>query len=701
MPATSGPAFQQITSRINKAAADLLVHAQIVESGLGQIPLQTHVQQLATPQLALSSNLGAICMLLTGLSANSVGKTLSLWLGADYFVCRALVPNRSHCFELHAKQEGGYQFYNGSELASFESLESLAAAVESYEKQADGEAVKERCQIHFPVPHGSQTLRIFVPSSLDALRTQASLTSWLGDQAQILMLSGHSDDRLDAAMTETLQPLVSTIGAIRHLVLANVDGSREIPAWTRALSAPLILPPVFVQSASSDVIGAEPVEKLVLLEFARMRQIEGAAHLVLDSIEMESTSTNNRRRLLDPTRSPQSPTSSSESNPRGMIEQIMTPFQSDVEQIRRSVEEQSMRSLGTDGELYQSIQQIVDGLTFDGLKQENLAHSIRLSVGTGALEQIRDLIRLEFTASLRKDVHQLEEAILASKEVIEDALSEKTGYVHRVTLSAVDIDRMKEALSLMIQVNIRYKGEIPRATWKTRFQGARNWMMGVSMFMMLTAGIGAMTSASTAKSLRQALMVGMLFAFIFGLFAAIFGYKKIRAEAVEREIDKLRDAAMQELTRLFQSLVGEKRRIIADHLQRASREIESEVNKVIAKHSESNRAESDKVRASAVEKSRLLENRSRTLQQSQVSCRQIGSELVQIQMMLSNLVATLPPPALKAPTPAVASPTPASPSMQRPVDTRPLDAPSYPPAGRSSSALDSFVPPPVEQQNIK
>eukprot|EP01031_Cornospumella_fuschlensis_P021264 gene21264-26055_t len=166
------PALQQISARLNKAALDLLANAQIVESGQGETPLQDHIHTLAHPPLP-GMNANDFCVVLTGLSANAVAKTLSLWLGSDYFSCRALIPSRSSCFELQAEPGGSWHFTANNTTSTFESLPPLAAAIEEQERNITSNTPRnplERCLIRFPAPEGCAGLRVFVPANLDALR---------------------------------------------------------------------------------------------------------------------------------------------------------------------------------------------------------------------------------------------------------------------------------------------------------------------------------------------------------------------------------------------------------------------------------------------------------------------------------------------------------------------------------------------------
>lgn len=692
------PALQQVTARLNKAALDLLAHAQMVESGLGETPLQNHIQTLAQPPMP---GMGAegLSVVLTGLSANAVAKTLSLWLGGDYFSCRALIPSRASCFELSAETGSSWQFTAGSTTSTFESLPALAAAIESHENSTAGPARSplERCLIRLPGPEGCDGLRVFVPANLEALRSHAALTSWLGDQARLVVLTGHADDNLDSAGVEALQPLVAAVGALRCLVLSGAESRAGLPAWVRMLNASLQLAPQLLQDPTPQALTGGAAETGMLREFARLRQLEGAGLLLQDSLNTDSTSTQNRRRRVDPSRTAISPSTMGENSPRGKLERVLRPFQRDLEELRKNRDEQAARAIGPEGPLYQAVQRIVDGTTFDDMRQEMLNHTIRLTLGAGTLDRVRSMVRQELNQNLREDIQLLSEAVETGVESLREALKDHTGFTHGLRAPAADSERMCDSLGALIQLNIRYKGEIPRATWKTRFQGARNWMMGISMFLMLTTGLGYMTTKEFGQEVRAVLAVCMFFAFLGGLVSAVFGYKKLRAEAIEREMDKLHDAVMQELSRLFQSLMGEKRRIIADHLQGVAREIESEVNQIFQQQNEGNRQELERNRAADAEKGRILDNRLRTLQQSQMACRQVAAELTQAQLLLCQAAAE---------TQRAAPPSaPAAPAMRPPVSPQPR-SPATPPdtsskkPAREPSPLDTFTPPPAVTQTF-
>ena len=705
------PALLQATARLNKSAQDLIGHAQFVESGLGETPLQDHVQSLAQAQLTATS--GGLTVALLGLSANAVAKTLSLWLGGDYFSCRTLIPARSACFELRADKGNGWTFQVGVSKSSYESLNSLAPAVEAAERAVpERVAVLDCPKIVVPAPAGCEGLRVLIPAGIDTLRKHGSLASWLGDQATLIILVGHSDDALDAAAIEALQPVVSAVGALRCISLSPTESG--VPPWTHSVQSAITLPLLTLLDANPGALQGSTAEMVLLREFSRMRGLEGAAHLVLDALSSENTSTQNRKRLVDPSRlGPSVPVPSSESNPRALSDKVMKPFAYELEEIRRNRDEEAARAIGPEGPLYDAVQRLVDETTFEDLRQETLNQTIRLSLSAATLDRLRNLVRRALNRNLMEDLEIVSDAVNSGLEALNASLSERTGFTHKIHVPDVDGQRLCDSMGAQVQINIRYKGEIPRATWRTRMQGARSWMMNISMFLMLSGGFGVllamfgMDQRDTQTSLRNILMVGMFLAFFLGLFATVFGFKKVRAEAIEREMDKLRDAVMQELSRLFHNLMGEKRRILAEHLQRVQKEIEGEVGQIFQSLNDGARVDLERNRSAAMEKGRILDNKLRTVQQSQLNCRQTLSELAQVQIHLTQaIVESQRSAAAAAP---VAKPTPAAPAFQRPaIPPAPANrpersapaAPTFTPPPAAPSPLDTFTPPPAVTQSF-
>lgn len=697
--------LQNASGRLNKAAVDLANHAQFVEAGHGDTPLQDYIFTLQQP--AMVAHPEGITLVLLGLSPNAVAKTLSLWLGADYFSCRALIPARSACFDIQAKAGSQWSLTTKEGVRSFETLGAMEATIDQSEKNVStAQSALERPQFVVPAPAGCKGLRILVPAGPEVLRKHGALGSWIGDQAQLVLLAGHADDALDPVMVEALQPIVSAVGALRCVSLSPPDSG--IPPWAQMLSAPLLMPLCHFGEAEPAALLGGPLDIAVLREFGRMRQLEGACHMVNDELLSGTTSAQNRKRLNDPARAAGS-LSMAEANPRSQTERAMKPFIRDLENIRKSRDDEAARAIGPEGTLYAAAQRLVEDTHFDDLRQETLNHTIKLSLSSATMERLRSVVRKEMNRNLREDLDILDEAVKSGLEPMMSQVCSVTGYTHRIDPPAPDAERLCESLSALIQLNIRYKGEIPRATWKTRFQGARNWMMGVSMFLMLSSGLGVMLGRDAQTSIRSALLLMMLFAFIIGLFAAIFGYKKVRAEAIEREMDKLRDAVMQEVSRLFSNLLGEKRRLLAEHLARIQREVESEVTRIFQTQSDSARLESERVRAESVERNRIVETELRNISQNQMACRGIVAELAQVQAQLGQtlLEARRNGSANGHPAKAAKEP-PATPAYQRPaippsgpvrVPPPAASSPAFPKAG-TSSPLDQFEVPVAKPQEI-
>lgn len=694
------PTLQHASARLNKAAVDLAAHAQFVESGLGETPLQDYISTLQQPAMVFQPE--GITIALLGLSPNAVAKTLSLWLGEDYFSCRTLIPVGSACFELLAVHGRLWTFSSQDGVRSFDSLGSMTGSIDQAERNvSENSSALERPQIQVPSPAGCEGLRLLVPAGTEVLRKHGALGSWIGDQAQLVVLVGHADDVLDHAMIEVIQPIISAVGALRCISLSTPDAGE--PPWSQMLNAALLMPLChFGESEPSNLLGST-LDIAVLREFGRMRQLEGASHMVNDELASSTVSAQNRKRLNDPSRGAAGG-AAGDVNPRSLTERAMKPFIRDLEDIRKNRDDEAARAIGPEGSLYAAAQRLVERTHFDDLRQEMLNHTIKLSLSAATLERLRNVVRQEMSRNLREDLVLLDEAVKSGLEPLMAHLESVTGYKHRIDPPNPDAERLCESLSALIQLNIRYKGEIPRATWKTRFQGARNWMMGVSMFLMLSSGLGVMLGRDAQTSIRSTLLLLMLLAFVAGLFAAIFGYKKVRAEAIEREMEKLRDAVMQEVSRLFSNLLGEKRRLLADHLQRIQREVESDVGRIFQVQSDSARQETERTRAEAAERNRIVDNELRSISQSQMACKGIVGELAQVQMQLGQALMEVKRGA--PPSRAATREPPAAPAYQRPaippsgpVRPPPGSMPAFPKAG-SPSPLDQFAAPTATPQEI-
>lgn len=629
-------ALYQASARLNKAAADLLLHVQTVESGQGKTPLCDLVHSLSTP--AQMGTPLAVCLL--GLSANAVAKTLSLWLGTDYFSCRSLIPSRTPWVEINAGPGSPWQGRLGGVDTRFESAAALAEAVETGEKSTGPPpSALERLALHVPLPPGSSPLRLLIPSGVESLRRHPSLVSFLGDQAKLVIIAGHSDGKLDAADSAILQPLVSSTGVLRCLVLpaaAHAPGS--FPPWIRELQAPVLLPSIiFDQSHADNLIGSME-DQMAVMELSRMRQLEGVVQLLEDGVQTENTSLTNRKRLLDPGR-PLGASSGDPANPRNATAEVTRSFQRDIEDLRRNQDEQSLRSIHPGGDLYEAMERLVQSTTLDDLRQEWQPQVIALSLSADTLDRLRQMVRQELDHTLRDDLAILRDAIQTGLFSVSESLGGRTGLSHPLHIAPPDFDRMSSGLAALVQLNVRFKGELPRSTWKARFHSARNSMMAISMFLMLATAVSALfNDKELGTSLRNGLMILMLFAFVGGLLYSIFGYRRLRAEAAVKEMDKFRENVMQELQRLVASLVGEKRRLIAEYLTKAAREMESGVAAIFQSLSDIQRAELERNRQANAEKTRILDIRNRALTACQQAGRQVTLELNNVRLLLSQVL---------------------------------------------------------------
>jgi hypothetical protein len=630
------PVLHQASSRLNKAAADLLLHVQTVESGQGKTPLGDLVHSLSTP-----AQMGApLAVCLLGLSANAVAKTLSLWLGADYFSCRGLIPSRTPWVEINAGPGSPWQGRLAGVDSRFESAAALAEAVEACEKSAAAPpSALERLALHVPLPPGSSPLRLLIPSGVESLRRHPSLVSCLGDQAKLVIMAGHSDGNLDAADSAILQPLVSSTGVLRCLVLpAAAHAPGAFPTWVRELQAPVVLPAIIFDQSNADTLIGSLEDHMAVMELARMRQLEGVVQLLEDAVQMENTSLANRKRLLDPGR-PQGAAAGDPANPRYATAEVTRSFQQDIEDLRCNRDEQALRSIHPGGHLYEVMETLVGATTLDDLRQEWQPQVIALSLGADTLDRLRQVVRQELDHTLREDLAILRDAIRIGLDSVSDSLGGRTGLSHPLHVPPPDFDRMSAGLAALVQLNVRFKGELPRSTWKARFHSARNSMMAISMFLMLTTAVSALfNDKELGNSLRNGLMILMLFAFVGGLLYSIFGYRRLRAEAAVKEMVKFRENVMQELQRLVASLVGEKRRLIAEYLTKSAREMELGVAAIFQSLSDIQRAEVERSRMANAEKTRILDIRNRALAVCQQAGRQVNLELNNIRLLLSQVL---------------------------------------------------------------
>lgn len=605
-----------------------LAFARELEAGRAQTPFQDKLRQLSELEPRLPVRAAVIAA-----TPEETHGLLSEIAGADYNVCKIVVPSRLGYSEVML-QERGFLLDTGNGPREFDEVGGfLSALQQAHVLRADDDAGFEPLRMKLKGPAHLSGLCLLVPHGLDALVRRPALLSTLTDQADWVFLAGTNRTMLSDEQRQMIQLVLDHVTGLQNVLQPGPNGDGSTPpadpwwkGWKVGLSLGLVpLGTDLLRSRLALLTGPESELRLYLVESRLLRQLDTALTLMVEEVQQAQRQAANRLALA---REGLLKSTDRGSELRKASEALRSRLSEEIDSVVKAVERETRATLAADGDIALRLKVAAQEITADDIEQTPAEVAIKLTIGADLSQRLVRLVSQIGRERLLHDHGQIREGVECSLRDAERSLEEVTGFRHRLTLDLPDEETLWQSVGTLARPEIRYRSEMPRPTFATRLQAARQVIMSLMIGGMILGGVATLTGGEGGGA-RQILYAFMLPLLIIGFLWTYVSFRKKERHTLEKEVEKLQDGVGQELRRVLQDLVREQQSLIQTALQKGLRQTQQQMVAAIEKVDQLQRREAEENARRQAEQQRSLDQRISRL-------RQLGQQVTSLHARLAE-----------------------------------------------------------------
>jgi hypothetical protein len=242
---------------------------------------------------------------------------------------------------------------------------------------------------------------------------------------------------------------------------------------------------------------------------------------------------------------------------RAPVESVRSSLGDQITSLQKGLQETSRRSLSREGKLATAVEDIVQSLTLADLVQTPGAKTVALALDDAfTTRAVRDL-KHAFKEELRRDLVTLRDGLQIACGEAQKGLQETLGVSMPLDLQAPDERPIREALGDVVQVQLRYRGELPKRGFLQRLGEGRRMLFAVMMTASLFGGL--LTRGRNVRSMLAPFGLVFIVLFIIGVLRTYRSWGREDKERLAKEIEKVREQLQTEAMRLVRD--GERERL--------------------------------------------------------------------------------------------------------------------------------------------
>lgn len=561
---------------------------------------------------------------------------LSEIIGHDYNVCKVVVPSRLGFSEV-LLQERGFLLDAGAGAQEFEDASSFLDALQkTHALQESATENLEPLRVKLTGPAHLNGLCLLVPHSLDALHRKPALLSTLADQADWVFLAGDADTKHTPGQRETIQLVLDHVTGLQNVMKPKAAGAPESAAppeewwkgWKVTLSLGLVRLGTELLRARLSLLTAPQSElRQYLVESRLLRQLEMTLALMVEETAQAQRQLGNRMNLAREGLT----SADADASLRKDADAIRTKLAEELESLVKAAEREAKAAMQADGQDNRQLREAAMQITADDLDQTEGEATIKLTIAPATAQRLTATILGIARQRMATDLAQIREGLECSVRDAKRAIEAATGARPAVSIDFPDESSVWETVSQLARPEIRYRGEMPRATLGARFSAARQVIMGMMILGTILGGVGVLTGDqdSGGPGVRTYIAAFMIPMLVVGFLWTYVSFRKKETLTLEKEVEKLQDGVLGELRRVLQELHREQMNLINQAVQKVQRNVQQQLQDTFEKLDRQRQREAEEAKRRQAEQQRSIDQRLSRL-------RQVSGQLATLQTNLKD-----------------------------------------------------------------
>lgn len=509
-------------------------------------------------------------------------------------------------------QERGYSLETlDAGRREFDAAGTFADALANLDSLGTGMVEPIRLALAAPLPLRNLHLLV-APESALLLRS----TGILGDlvqRAPILLLARSAAYRPNPLDLQALQMLASSVVALWPIAVGPdvpplpLSGGKASPAGL-ALLPPLqlhlegqFLPDFIVRGPGHPLRQALAGIALARRAASLMDILEERHQTDLRQLQSRQTREARLERSAD--------SGAREQDLKLAFDRYKLQFTDELTKLMRALREGNRRALLKTSPLARTLEELLASLQGADLQREAATKTQRLTLKPEVLEEFRRRLARTLRQQLDEECVLIRDSLEELRRGAEDTLAAAGATQGGLALIPPDNRALWEPLEEMLELDLKYRGEIPRRGFLERLGEGRRVVFVVLMVLSLAGSF-------VGFNLRQAAWAGVLFLILFigSVLYTFRAWKRLEQEELRKEIERLRETLSMEINRMLNDILREKLNFLQQQLDEIKREANHRLDTALREAQLNKSQATEAERRDARAKLKLIDQRLRDFQ---------------------------------------------------------------------------------------
>jgi len=603
-----------------------------LERGQSNTPLADHILKITQ-----DIHSAPLSIVLLGVTPDALQATLS-WLYGDSFSVLSKEGGKLPGLMEITLSDKSYALQQGQKAEQFEQLVSFQQAMQ-IEMGATTSSSIDPLKLSVKNQRDIQGLRLLIPESVPSVLDAPGMLNALISEANVLMVTAplrYTFSREDHDVVEELSRNMAGFWPLLMVDELNEEVTLpEIGWWEQHKNAEVLIEPKLLTShvppnltafltevdneqrqAFFYQLQARRLAKSIDAIFSRYQQDAGLLQQRKDKIQQQHQSSP----LLSPT------------DDRREWDKLRQAMDEAFLSARKE-QEQAIQSFSLQGSgVSQAVKEYLEQLNFEDIDQE-LGHStVKLSLKSSALSDLRQLVLKQSKLAIKKQHQQCESQMLA----VQDLLNQQLQTMAVPVISSRQIPErysLYDALDERLELNLNYRGEMPLRTTMTRLSESRKVIMGISVATMVLGGMG---TALWGIDLRAAVMTIAPLLAVGGFAYTYVQWPKEDAEKMAKELDRVRDGLNSEIRRTLNEIQRFLQTLMNETQDKQKRSWQTELQDINHSHQEHQRSLQEEQKQEQQKKMQGIEQELRTWQNIERQLERLKFDTAELSRTLAN-----------------------------------------------------------------
>ena len=589
--------------------------SEAIEKGQSEMPLTQHFKSLLEESRQLPFS-----MILLGLTPEARSHALGWFYGKEYSVLSVEVIEKLGLVEIFLCDKGFILEHGTQKSLTFDALEAFlsAAKADNMFDALNAIEIEKPARIGVVAKTPLKGVRLLVPHNTELLLKNPALLSSLVTRANTLVVAATPDYQLSQNDKMAIDELLESTDAFWPLLtIDELADNTSLPNhgwWEQFSQVTVQIPPklltTHVAAEMPELLkNTHEVTRQNLFNALQYIRLKDATEALNERFENESRILNNRVKR-EARKSTGSNEEHDEQEMRLQWERLKTELSDEIQQLNRDLQKPRTVSNATKTTGNVNVEQFLESLSFDDLDKDEGYKTVKLSIKESFQNALIDVIYNSFSKDADALISQTEKRMELMLRKLKEEMNKLVSHRVELELPVLDLKDLLDRNQQILNLHIRYRGEMQKRGFWHRLSEGRRAMFGILMF----STVGGM---ALGLDLRSGRFFGFVLAMtmIGSILYTFISWKKEDSEKLDKELDRVKEGVGSEAKRISSELQRDLHKQLGYYLQDIQKQFSRKFDTLFRTTFDALKREQTEQYASTKERIRKLESQMRELEQ--------------------------------------------------------------------------------------